>query len=123
VEQKEEKLRAFSAGEIRALVTKPSIGAWGLNWQHVHRMTYFPSHSYEQYYQSIRRSWRFGQTHPVEVDVITTTGGKGILKNLQAKADRADAMFDALIRHMNQAMKVQRGNVHTTPMEVPAWLR
>jgi hypothetical protein len=123
VEQKEEKLRAFSAGEIRALVTKPSIGAWGLNWQHVHRMTYFPSHSYEQYYQSIRRSWRFGQTQPVEVDVITTTGGKGILKNLQAKADRADAMFDALIRHMNHAMKVQRGNDYTTPMEVPAWLR
>ena len=46
-EAKEEKLAAFTRGEIRVLVTKPSIGAWGLNWQHSHRMTYFVSHSYD----------------------------------------------------------------------------
>ena len=47
---------AFTKGEVRVLVTKPKIGAWGLNWQHCHRMTFFPSHSYEQYYQAVRRS-------------------------------------------------------------------
>lgn len=70
IEEKEDKLRAFSDGDVRVLVTKPIIGAWGLNWQHCHRMAYFPSHSYEQYYQAVRRSWRFGQQHAVMVDVI-----------------------------------------------------
>ncbi len=101
---KEEKLHAFSDGTIRCLVTKPRIGAYGLNWQHCHRMTYFPSHSYEQYYQAVRRMWRFGQTEPVTVDVITTEGGSRVLANLQRKAAQADAMFTALVQHMNEAL-------------------
>lgn len=121
-EVKEEKLAAFTNGQIKVLVTKPKIGAWGLNWQHCHRMTYFPSHSYEQYYQAIRRSWRFGQTEPVTVDVITTKGGESTLANLSHKAEAADEMFAALIAHMNQALSVQRRHDYTTPMEVPSWL-
>lgn len=118
---KEEKLAAFGRGEIRVLVTKPSLGAWGLNWQHAHRMTYFPSHSYEQMYQAVRRMWRFGQDHPVEVDVITTPGGRNALANLRRKATQADQMFTALVEHMNQALAVPvRG--YDTPLEVPAWL-
>lgn len=119
---KEEKLAAFSRGEIRVLVTKPVLGAWGLNWQHAHRMTYFPSHSYEQYYQSVRRMWRFGQQHEVLVDVVTTKGGENTLRNLQRKAAAAAAMFDALIAHMNNALAVQRRHDYTTPMEMPSWL-
>lgn len=119
--EKEEKLTAFTRGEIRVLVTKPSIGAWGLNWQHCHRMTYFPSHSYEQMYQAIRRLWRFGQTQPVEVDVITTPGGRNALANLHRKADQADAMFDALVRHMNHALELP-ARAYDKPLEVPAWL-
>jgi hypothetical protein len=121
VEAKEEKLRGFSAGEIRALVTKPKLGAWGLNWQHCHRMTYFPTHSYEQYYQAVRRSWRFGQQQPVVVDVITTKGGENVLRNLQRKAAQADAMFTSLLAHMNDALRLER-STYSTPMEVPAWL-
>jgi hypothetical protein len=120
-DDKEAKLAAFSRGEIRVLVTKPSIGAWGLNWQHAHRMTYFPSHSYEQWYQAVRRMWRFGQTRPVRVDVITTEGGANVLANLQRKADQADRMFTALVAHMNDALAVT-GATYDTPVEVPAWL-
>lgn len=120
-EAKEEKLIAFSRGQIRVLVTKPVIGAWGLNWQHCHRMTFFPSHSYEQFYQAVRRSWRFGQEHPVTVDIITTEGGANALKNLQRKATQADRMFDALIAHMQRAMSVSRSTDYPTPVEVPAW--
>ena len=120
-ESKEEKLRGFTTGDIPFLVTKPSIGAWGLNWQHSHRMTYFPSHSYEQWYQAVRRMWRFGQTEPVQVDVITTEGGRNVLANLQRKADQADAMFTALVEHMNNARDVSRHN-YDNPVEVPAWL-
>jgi hypothetical protein len=121
-EAKEEKLLAFSAGEIRVLVTKPVIGAWGLNWQHCNHMTFFPSHSYEQYYQAVRRSWRFGQKRPVTVDIITTEGGGRVLANLQRKAKQADEMFDALTAHMREALTVARSVEHTTPMEVPSWL-
>lgn len=120
-EVKEEKLSAFTNGEIRVLVTKPSIGAWGLNWQHCHRMTYFPSHSYEQWYQAVRRSWRFGQQHPVEVDVITTEGGSRVLSNLQRKAAQADAMFTALVGHMNKARAID-AHKYDNPLEVPTWL-
>ena len=121
-DEKEAKLAAFTRGEIRVLVTKPIIGAWGLNWQHCNRMTFFPSHSYEQYYQAVRRSWRFGQKRPVIVDLVTTEGGNAALANLQRKADQADRMFDALVAHMQDAMGVRRGVTYTKPVEVPAWL-
>lgn len=120
-ESKEDKLSAFTRGDIRVLVTKPAIGAWGLNWQHCHRMTYFPSHSYEQWYQSVRRCWRFGQTHDVTVDVITTDGGSRVLANLQRKADQADRMFSSLVTHMNNAHTITR-NTYSNRMELPSWL-
>lgn len=120
-DSKEEKLRAFTRGQIRVLVTKPSIGAWGLNWQHCNRMTYFPSHSYEQYYQAVRRCWRFGQTRPVTVDVITTEGGRNALANLRRKADKADEMFTALVQHMNNARSIDT-TAYDTPLEMPSWL-
>ena len=118
---KEEKLRGFSDGQIPFLVTKPKIGAWGLNWQHSHTMTYFPSHSYEQWYQSIRRMWRFGQTNPVDVHVITTKGGHNVLMNLQHKAQQADEMFTALVGHMNNARNIDPVT-YDNNLEVPAWL-
>lgn len=118
---KEDKLAAFTRGEIRVLVTKPKIGAWGLNWQHCHRMTFFPSHSYEQYYQAVRRCWRFGQQHPVTVDVVTTKGGENVFRNLQRKADAADRMFAALTAHMRDAQMITRTQDYDTPAEVPAW--
>lgn len=120
-ESKEEKLIAFSRGEIRVLVTKPKIGAWGLNWQHCNRMTFFPSHSYEQYYQAVRRSWRFGQKRRVIVDIVTTEGGANALKNLQRKATQADAMFASLITHMRDVLTIRRSVDYDQKVEVPTW--
>lgn len=119
-EDKEQKLTAFGNGEIRFLVTKPKIGAWGLNWQHAHNMTYFPSHSYEQYYQAVRRMWRFGQTQPVHVDAITTPGSARIIQNLRRKSDAADQMFAHLIDHMNNALQLEE-RATGTEMELPSW--
>jgi hypothetical protein len=121
-DEKEAKLLAFSRGEVRVLVTKPKIGAWGLNWQHCNRMTFFPSHSYEQYYQAVRRSWRFGQKRPVVVDIVTTSGGARALANLERKADQASRMFDALVAHMHDAMVVDRSLQYPESVEVPSWL-
>ena len=120
-DSKEEKLAAFTNGEIRVLVTKPSIGAWGLNWQHCNRMTYFPSHSYEQLYQAERRLWRFGQKRDVTVDLITTPGGQNVLANLQRKAAQADEMFTELVQHMNEARAVDK-HKYDKKMEMPSWL-
>lgn len=119
---KEEVLTAFARGEIRVLVTKPAIAAWGLNFQHCHRMTYYPSHSYEQWYQAVRRCWRFGQRHPVQVDIVTTEGGANALASLERKAKQADAMFDALVLHMRDALSIRRSDPFNASMEVPAWL-
>lgn len=119
---KEEALLAFSRGDVRVLVTKPAIGAWGLNWQHCHRMTYFPSYSYEQYYQAVRRCWRFGQQHPVVVDIVTTEGGVNALGSLQRKAEQSERMFDALVAHMRDAVSVERSVEFLCDVEVPAWL-
>lgn len=122
IDAKEDKLAAFSRGDIRVLVTKPSVGAWGLNWQHCHRMTYFPNHSYEQMYQAIRRCWRFGQQHPVTVDVVTTEGGRATLASLRRKSEQADRMFDALTLHMRDALSIERGERYPNRAEVPTWL-
>lgn len=120
---KEEKLAAFTCGDIRVLVTKPKIGAWGLNWQHCRRMTYFPDYSYEAHYQAVRRCWRFGQTEPVTVDIITTPGGANALAGLERKAAQADAMFTALVGHMNDALGVRRSVTYDKDVEVPPWAR
>jgi hypothetical protein len=119
---KEEKLVAFSRGEIRVLVTKPALAGWGLNWQHCHRMVYFPSYSWEQHYQAVRRCWRFGQHSPVTVDVVTSPGGANALAGLERKAAQADRMFESLMLHMRDALHVDRSSVYGKPVEVPPWL-
>jgi hypothetical protein len=121
-DSKEEKFDAFKRGETRVLITKPVIGAWGLNWEHCARVVYFPSHSYEQYYQAVRRCWRFGQTRPVVVDMIRTDGDEGVLANLQRKSIAADKMFIDLVAHMNNAVKRDQDAGFTKGMEVPTWL-
>jgi hypothetical protein len=119
---KEAKLVAFTEGQARVLITKPKIGAWGLNWQHCAHMTFFPSHSFEQYYQAVRRCLRFGQTQTVQVDVVTSHGEADVMANLQRKADQADRMFTELVRLMNDELRIKRSNPFNTESEVPAWL-
>jgi len=119
---REEKLAAFSRGEIRVLVTKPKIGAWGLNWQHCHQMTYFPDYSYEAHYQAVRRCWRFGQEHPVTIDVVTSPGGANALAGLERKSAQADRMYAALVTHMRDVLHLDRSHVFDKPIEVPPWL-
>lgn len=121
-DHKEQAFKAFISGEVRVLVTKPRIGGFGLNLQHCAHQTYFPSHSYEQYYQSVRRSWRFGQVNPVTVDLITTDGQRNVLGNLQRKADQASNMFDMLVGLMWREMKIEKTNDFIKPEEVPSWL-
>ena len=120
-EEKEELYEAFGSGQLRVLVIKDKIGAWGLNWQHCAHVVRFATHSYESHYQAIRRCWRFGQTRPVTVDLIVSEGEVGVKENLYRKSAAADRMFTELVRHMNEAMKIENVE-YDKPMEVPAWL-
>lgn len=121
-EEKEERLSAFALNQIRVLVTKPKIASWGLNYQNCHCMTFFPSHSFEQFYQAIRRCWRFGQEHSVDVDIVTTEGEAGVTDNLKGKQVKADQMFEALVGEMNRSAAVKVEDKHHSSMEVPQWL-
>lgn len=121
-EKKEEAFQAFAAGEIRVIVTKPTIAGFGLNWQHCAHQTAFPSHSYEQFYQSVRRSWRFGQKNPVTIDLISTEGQAGVLANLKRKTEQADKMFDHLVSLMRDELKITKKNEYTKKEEIPSWL-
>lgn len=119
---KEEKFEAFRTGHLRVLVIKPRIGAFGLNWQHCAHVVYFPSDSYEQFYQAVRRCWRFGQTRTVNVDLILTEAQDRMMANLQRKADAADKMFTDLVAHMNNAITLDRNGSYERALEVPSWL-
>lgn len=121
-ESKEEAYEAFSSGQLRVLIIKPKIGAWGLNWQHCAHVVTFSSHSYEQYYQAVRRCWRFGQKRPVTVDLVATEGERGVSENMKRKAHAADRMFSALVSHMNDALKLRPASGFNAPVEVPQWL-
>lgn len=119
---KEAAYMGFSDGSIRVLVIKPRIGAWGMNWQHCAHVVTFASHSYEQYYQAVRRCWRFGQKRRVTVDLIASEGEIGVKDNMRRKAEAADRMFSALVARMNDAMSILRGTKYEKQEEVPSWL-
>ena len=122
-EIKEERFESFRNGELRVLVIKPKIGAFGLNWQHCNQVVYFASHSYEQYYQAVRRCWRFGQTNQVNVNIIMADGEQRIVKNLRRKAVAADKMFSNLVLEMNHAISLQNKDRFIQKVEVPSWLQ
>jgi len=121
-EKKEEAFKAFAAGDVRVIVSKPTIAGFGLNWQHCAHMTFFPSHSYEQYYQAVRRCWRFGQKANVTVDVISTEGQAGVLANLKRKTEAAERMFDHLVSLMRNELRITNEDHYTTKEEAPTWL-
>jgi len=121
-DEKIELYNAFTDGSLRVLVIKPKIGAWGLNWQHCAHVVMFATHSFEQYYQSVRRCWRFGQNNEVTLDVIASEGESRVLANMRRKEGQAEIMFANLVRHMNQALKIEREDRNTNKMEVPEWL-
>ena len=118
---KERAYEDFASGKTRVLITKPKIGAWGLNWQHCSHVVTFASHSYEQFYQSIRRCWRFGQMRDVVVDIIATTGERHVRDNMIRKAEAANKMFANLVAQMNDATRVDR-KIYTEEVRSPQWL-
>lgn len=102
IEKKEDILIAFAKGEIDRLITKASMTSMGLNWQHCNHTVYFPTWSYEQYYQAIRRFWRFGQKNNVVVDLVISDGQERVMEALQQKTQKAIDLYDNLVKNANR---------------------
>lgn len=103
IEQKEEILIAFHRGEIKRLVTKAKMTSMGLNWQHCNHTVFFPTYSYEQFYQAIRRFWRFGQNREVVCDVVVSEGQERVMTALEEKTQKAIELYTNLVRSANQS--------------------
>ena len=101
-EEKADALLAFADGKIQHLVTKPSLAAYGLNWQHCARMAFVGiGDSWEQYYQAIRRCWRYGQSRPVNAHVVVSQVEGQIASNVARKERQVTRLVDGLVTAMH----------------------
>jgi len=105
IDKKEEILKAFAEGQIKRIITKAKMTGMGLNWQHCNHSVFFPTYSYEQYYQAIRRFWRFGQTKPVSIDLVISDGQTRVLEALQQKTQKAIELHENLTKNVNSDFK------------------
>lgn len=124
-QEKEAALDAFTFGERRVIVTKPKLAGFGLNWQHAKTVVFASiSHSYEQFYQAIRRSWRYGQADEIDCHIVIADTERSIWANVQRKAADHDAMKKAMTRAMSGAMRESHKRVYTrsNQIELPAFV-
>ena len=116
LEFKENNMLAFSDNKIKCLITKPSIAGHGMNWQNAHNMAFVGlSDSWEEYYQAVRREWRFGQKSPVNVHVIISKREGAVLKNIKRKEQDAEQMLQNMVIHMH---KINEKILHKTKRQV-----
>jgi superfamily II DNA or RNA helicase len=101
IDKKEEILKAFADGDIKRLITKAKMTSMGLNWQHCNHSVFFPTYSYEQYYQAIRRFWRFGQKNNVTIDMVISDGQTRVLEALEQKTQKAIQLHKNLTQNVN----------------------
>ena len=115
IDKKEEILLAFSDGDIKRIITKPKMTSFGLNWQHCNHTVLFPTWSYEQYYQAIRRFWRFGQKRPVTVDIVFSDGQNRVLETLELKMKKSvelqQRLNDNLHGYIEPNIQEKTGNI------------
>jgi hypothetical protein len=127
---KEDRLRAFSDGQVRVMITKPEIGGFGLNWQHCHKTTWFAGYSYERFYQSIHRLLRYGQMHDVDCHVVRTVNEGSIVESIERKRRQHAEMQREMASLMSEGMREELGfgnqpkrYVAERTGSVPAWLQ
>jgi hypothetical protein len=122
IDRKEELLVAFSRGEIKRLITKAKMTGMGLNWQHCNHTVFFPTWSYEQRYQAIRRFWRFGQKRPVTVDEVISDGQQRVIEALDQKTQKAIDLYDNLVAATNRSF-IDTVRAFDTQVKLPGFLK
>ena len=130
-QHKENGMIGFADGSVNVLVSKPSICGFGMNWQNCHQMIFCGlSDSYEQFYQAIRRCYRFGQMNEVDVYVITSEAEEKVLKNIKEKQERHDLMSQEMLKTINLVTKEKMYGLkfkHTEDkpektVQIPGWV-
>lgn len=122
IDQKEEILVSFARGEIARLVTKAKMTSMGLNWQHCNHTVFFPTWSYEQYYQAIRRFWRFGQKREVTCDMVISEGQERVIEALDQKTQKAIELYGNLVAAANQDFSIKTKEF-IQPIQLPDFLK
>lgn len=131
IEFKEKSMLGFSNGEVKILSSKTKIAGHGMNWQNCHNMIFFGlSNSYESLYQAVRRCWRFGQKHPVNVHIITSDIEQPVIDNIQRKHELAETMSVEMVKSMAEftSAEIKQTKKETSPYEanykfkVPSWI-
>jgi hypothetical protein len=132
-DEKEDRMMGFTEGRHRILVSKSSIAGFGMNWQHCANVVYLGiSDSWERFYQSIRRFWRFGQLNPVDCHVITSEAEGAVVRNIQRKEADAARMAKEMVKHMSvynteavHSGTVRTGNGYhpTSALNLPSWIQ
>lgn len=130
-EHKEKSIVGFSKGDIRVIVTKPSIAGFGINWQNCRNMIFVGlSDSYEAYYQAVRRCWRFGQENEVNAHIVISLQEGAVKANIERKETDAEKMFDSMVQFTQNILKKEiratyRETTKYEPMQeiqIPKWL-
>ena len=132
MEEKEARILRWLNQEVPILLSKPSITGYGLNLQQCRNMAFVGlSDSYEQLYQSIRRCWRFGQTKPVNVHVITAETEGAVVSNIKRKEREAEETYNNMIEHMKDlnAAALHGGSLRNKTdyapkmaLSIPSWM-
>ena len=126
-DEKERRLLGFAGGQYRVMVTKPKLAGFGVNWQHcAHAVFASISFSYEQHYQAVRRSHRFGQTERVRNDVVVSDTEVSIWNVINEKSAKHDEMKRRMAEAMKQAQtEGRRRVVYDRPLDLafPIWIR
>jgi len=132
IEHKEQSMIGFSSGDIRCLVTKPSICGWGMNWQNCHEMIFVGlSDSWEEWFQAVRRCWRFGQENPVDVHVVISEHEGAVRQNIERKQRDAERMTREMVQRtkkyiyadMHKTIRMSDTYEAKKEIEFPEWLR
>ena len=130
-DEKEAAIIGFAEGTVRILVTKPSIAGFGVNWQRCARMVFVGvTHSWETYFQAIRRCWRFGQRNPVHVYVVSSEAEGAVVASLQRKEADAEDMASQMVVAMGDVsraavrglMRQSETYAPNAAIKVPQWM-
>lgn len=121
IDKKEEILLSFAKGEITRLITKAKMTSMGLNWQHCNHSVFFPTWSYEQYYQAIRRFWRFGQKNSVHIDIVISDGQTRVIEALEQKTQKAISLHKNLTENVNGSF-INKVKEFNKPILKPSFL-
>ena len=122
IDKKEEILLAFANGEIDRLITKAKMTSMGLNWQHCNHTVYFPTWSYEQFYQAIRRFWRFGQKREVTCDMVVSEGQERVMEALEQKTQKAIELYENLVQNANRKFE-HKTKAFDQSIQLPEFLK